>query len=123
MAMTGANMRMPPNQKMTNLFQQIDTANTGSINKDQFMQAFNTMNPPKGFQQMGAENVWSKLDSGNSGSVAKQSFIDTMKTLMHQVRQQPVAPAAAPAPANISPSMDGINAMPGVTGQIIRTDA
>lgn len=124
-AMTGASMRMPPSQKMSNLFQQIDTANTGSISKAQFNQAFSSMNPPKGFQQVGADGVWSKLDPNNTGSVSKQDFVNTMKEMMHQVRQHPVSPAeTAAAGTSISPSLDAMNALSGgAIGSIIKTTA
>lgn len=85
---SGASMRMPPSQKMANLFQQIDTANSGSISKTQFNQAFQTLNPPKGFQQMGASSVWSMLDPNGSGNVSKQDFVAMMTSLMSQVRHQ-----------------------------------
>lgn len=85
---SGASMRMPPSQKMTNLFQQIDTGNSGSITKAQFDQAFQTMNPPKGFQQMGSSSVWSMLDPNGTGSVSKQDFVNTMTSLMSQVRHR-----------------------------------
>ncbi|HXU93361.1 MAG TPA: EF-hand domain-containing protein [Gallionella sp.] len=83
---SGASMRMPPSQKMSNLFQQIDTSGTGSITKAQFDQAFQTLNPPKGFQQMGSNSIWSQLDPNGTGSVSKQDFINTMTSLMSQVR-------------------------------------
>lgn len=84
---SGASMRMPPSQKMNSLFQQIDTNNTGSISKDQFMQAFQTLNPPKGFQQLGANAIWAKLDANGTGSVSKQDFVNGMTSMMSQIRQ------------------------------------
>ena len=83
---SGASMRMPPSQKMSNLFQQIDVGNSGSIAKSQFDQAFQGMNPPKGFQQMGSGPVWLALDPGGTGSVSKQDFVKTMTALMSQIR-------------------------------------
>lgn len=87
-AMTGASMRMPPAQKMNNLFSQIDTSGTGSISKAQFEQAFNSMNPPSGFKSMGADAVFAKLDKNNSGSVSKQDFTSGMTQMMSEIRQQ-----------------------------------
>lgn len=81
-AMSGASMRMPPQQKMSNLFQMIDTAGAGSITKSQFEQAFNNMNTPAAFKAMGVEAAFAKLDPTNSGSVSKQDFIAGMKSIM-----------------------------------------
>jgi hypothetical protein len=44
-AMSGASAGMPPQQKMSNLFNQIDTSGSGSINQAQFDQAFQSFNP------------------------------------------------------------------------------
>lgn len=81
-AMSGASMRMPPQQKMSTLFQQIDTAGTGSITKSQFENAFNNMNPPAAFKAIGLDSVWAKLDPSGSGQASKQDFIAAMKTMM-----------------------------------------
>jgi Ca2+-binding EF-hand superfamily protein len=88
-AMSGASMRMPPNQKMTNLFSSIDTTNSGSINQSQFNQAFSTMNPPAAFKSQGAQAIWNQLDQNNTGSVSKQDFVGTMKQLMVSLRSDP----------------------------------
>lgn len=82
-AMTGASMRMPPSQKMSNLFDQIDTSGSGTITKQQFEQAFQSMNPSKGFQKMGADAIWAKLDPNGTGSVSKQDFVSGMTSMMH----------------------------------------
>ena len=84
---TGASMRMPPAQKMAALFDKIDTSGTGTMTKAQFEQAFQTANPPKGVQKMGADAIWAKLDPNGTGSVSKQDFVSTMTTLMSQIRQ------------------------------------
>jgi len=84
-AMTGASMRMPPSQKMSNLFDQIDTSGSGTITKQQFEQAFQSMNPSKGFQKMGADAIWAKLDPNGTGSVSKQDFVSGMTTMMSQM--------------------------------------
>jgi len=88
-AVSGASMRMPPMQKMTNLFNAIDTKGTGSISQGQFNQAFATLNPPAVFKAQGAQAIWSRLDSNNSGSVSKQDFVNTMKQLMVSLRSDP----------------------------------
>lgn len=84
--MTGASMRMPPQQKMTSLFEKIDTANSGSISQAQFTQAFQTMNPPSVFVKQGASAIWTQLDPSGAGSVSKQNFVGTMKQLMASLR-------------------------------------
>ncbi len=91
---SGASARMPPQQKMSNLFQQIDTTGKGSISKAQFVQAFNAMNPPEAFKAIGADAAFGKLDPNGTGSVSKQDFISGMKSMMthgHHRHQQPGA--------------------------------
>ncbi len=85
-AMTGASMGQPPQQKMTNLFAKIDTANTGNISQAQFTQAFQTMNPPGVFVKQGSNAIWTQLDPNGTGSVSKQNFVGTMKQLMASLR-------------------------------------
>jgi len=82
MAMTGASARMPPQQKMSDLFDKIDTSGTGSISQTQFDQAFQTMNPPAGVKAQGADSIWSQLDPNGTGSVSKSDFVSTMKSVM-----------------------------------------
>lgn len=80
--MSGASMRMPPQQKMSDLFQLIDTSGTGSITRSQFENAFNNMNTPSAFKAIGLDAAWAKLDPSGSGQVSKQDFIAAMKTMM-----------------------------------------
>lgn len=87
-AWSGASMRTPPTQKMAQLFDKIDTSGSGTVTKDQFEQAFSSMNPPAGFKQQGADNVWAKLDPNGTGSVSKQDFIDGMKSMRAEMRAQ-----------------------------------
>lgn len=84
-SMSGASTRMSPDQKMSNLFDTIDTSQSGSISKAQFEQAFQSMNPPVGFKSMGADAVFAKLDPNGTGSVSKQDFVDGMKKMMQQI--------------------------------------
>ncbi len=84
---SGASARMSPAQKMSNLFDKIDTSGSGTITKAQFEQAFQTMNPSKGFQQAGADAIWAKLDPNGTGSVSKQDFVSGMTAQMSQMRQ------------------------------------
>ncbi len=86
MAMSGASMRMSPQQKMTNLYQKIDTAGTGSITQSQLTQAFATMNPPPAFAKAGANAVYQQLDPNNTGSVSQADFVSGMKSMMVSLR-------------------------------------
>ena len=85
---SGASMRQAPAQRMTNLFNTIDTSGSGSITKAQFEQAFQSMNPPQGLQSMGADAVWNQLDPNNTGSVSKQDFVSTMTNVLSQMHAQ-----------------------------------
>jgi Ca2+-binding EF-hand superfamily protein len=87
-AISGASMRMPPQQKMSNLYSQIDTGGAGSITQPQFNQAFQTLNPPAVFQAAGANTVWNALDPAGTGQVSRQDFVNGMKNLMVQLRQE-----------------------------------
>ena len=84
--MSGASTRMPPQQKMTSLFQKIDTNGSGSITKDQLQQAFSTMNPPAPFANAGVDAVFSKLAPQGTGSVSQSDFVNGMKNLMVSLR-------------------------------------
>jgi Ca2+-binding EF-hand superfamily protein len=88
MIMSGASMRMPPQQKMTNLFNMIDTSGTGSINKSQLANAFQTLNPPLPFKKAGVDYVWGQLDPNNTGSVSQDAFVAGMTSLMASLRSQ-----------------------------------
>lgn len=136
---SGASMRMPPAQKMANLFQQIDTGNTGSISKTQFEQAFQTLNPPPAIKSMGADAVFSKLAPNGTGSVSRQDFINGMKSIMtNNHHHHGSAPAAQKDPAQETAAVQtltsSINAMTalgnpsapvpaGLTGSNINTSA
>lgn len=75
-AMSGASMRMPPQQKMSNLFQLINANGSGSITKAQFEQAFNSMNPPAAFKAMGVDAAFAKLDPAGSKSALQYLYAD-----------------------------------------------
>lgn len=120
---SGASMRTPPAQKMANLFQQIDTGNTGSISKAQFGQAFQTMNPPASFKSLGADAVFSKLDPNHTGSVSKQNFVSGMTSMMSQLRQSHQAGSQVDSFAQtLSNSVDTLNNL-GTTGTGFKTKA
>jgi len=100
--MTGASGRAPTRQKMSILFDKIDTTGSGSISKAQFSSAFQSMNPPRGFRSLGAGAVFAKMDPGQSGSVSRSDFLNTMSALSRQLQSHPAAPASAsssPTPA------------------------
>lgn len=85
-ATSGASMKAPPSKLMSQLFDKIDSGNTGSITKSQFESAFQNMNPPGRIKAMGADAVYSQLDPSGSGSVSKQDFVSGMKNVIAQAR-------------------------------------
>jgi Ca2+-binding EF-hand superfamily protein len=74
-AVSGASAGMPPQQKMSSLFDTIDTSGSGSITQAQFSQAFQTYSPPAVFQAQGADAIFATLDPNGTGSVSKQHFV------------------------------------------------
>lgn len=86
MVWSGASPPMPPQQKMTNLYNRIDTAGTGSITKSELDVAFKTLRPPAVFKNAGVDAIFSQLDPTGSGSVTKDDFINGMKALMVSLR-------------------------------------
>jgi len=98
-AMSGASTGMPPQQKMSNLFDQIDSSGSGSISQAQFNQAFQAFNPPAVFQQQGA--IFSQLDPSGNGSVSKQDFVSGMSSLMASLRAEGgTSSASGPSPTD-----------------------
>ena len=89
-AVSGASTGAPPQQKMSNLFDSIDTSGSGSITQSQFEQAFQTKNPPAVFQNQGAQAIFASLDPNGTGSVSKQDFVSTMSGLMASLRADPL---------------------------------
>ena len=107
---SGASGNMPPNQKMSSLFNSIDTSGAGSINQTQFNQAFQTLNPPAVFKAQGASAIWSALDPNGTGSVSKQDFVNTMKDLMAQLRADPTRTASPVDPGQtLGSSLQSLN--------------
>lgn len=98
-AMSGASAGMPPQQKMSNLFDSIDTSGSGSITQAQFEQAFQTRNPPAVFQKQGADATFAALDPSGTGSVSKQDFVSGMAKLMSSLRAENAA-GSAPSPSD-----------------------
>jgi hypothetical protein len=103
---SGASMSMPPQQKMSNLYSQIDTTGAGSINQSQFNQAFQTMNPPAAFKAAGSTAVWNALDPSGTGQVSRQNFVNGMKNLMVQLRQDSGTSGAAQTLASNTQALD-----------------
>ena len=112
-AMSGASAGMPPQQKMSSLFDKIDSSGTGSINQQQFAQAFQTLNPPPVFQQQGAGAIFGALDPNNTGSVSKSDFVRGMSGLMASLRAEGGSSAAsAPSPgASLASSLQSLSAL------------
>jgi hypothetical protein len=94
-AVSGASTSGPPQQKMSDLFDSIDTSGSGSITHSQFDQAFQSKNPPAVFQQQGADAIFAALDPNGTGSVSKQDFVSGMKQLMVSLRADDAAPAGS----------------------------
>src|ERR1017187_5574877 len=107
---SGASGNMPPNQKMSSLFNSIDTSGAGTINQAQFNQAFQTLNPPAVFQAQGANAIWSSLDPNGTGNVSKPDFVNMMKDLMVQLRADPTGAASPVAPGQtLDSSLQSLN--------------
>ncbi len=110
---TGASMSMPPQQKMSQLYDKIDTTNSGSVSQSQFNRAFQTMNPPAKLQAMGADQIWSKLDPSGTGSVSKHDFVNTMKGVTqgghHRHHRSGVAGGSAQAGQTAASATQALN--------------
>jgi Ca2+-binding EF-hand superfamily protein len=108
-AVSGASSAAPPQQKMSNLFDQIDTSGSGSITQAQFNQAFQTQNPPAVFQKQGADAIFASLDPTGTGSVSKQDFVSTMSGLMASLRADSPAKSASQPTDTLSASLQSLN--------------
>jgi hypothetical protein len=124
-AMSRASAGAPPQQKMSSLFDKIDSSGSGSITQGQFDQAFQTFNPPAAFAQQGSNAIFSTLDPNGTGSVSKQDFVSGMSELMASLRAEGTA-SSAPGPPpgdglasslqllnSIDPTTIPANALPG----------
>jgi len=113
-AVSGASSSGPPQQKMSDLFDSIDTTGSGSITKSQFDQAFQSKNPPAVFQKQGADAIFAALDPSGTGSVSKQDFVSGMKQLMATLRANDSAPAGSStsqASASVAASVQSLNSI------------
>jgi EF-hand domain pair len=111
-AVSGASSSGPPQQKMSDLFDSIDTSGSGSITQSQFDQAFQAKNPPAVFQKQGADAIFAALDPNGTGSVSKQDFVAGMKQLMASLRADDAAPAGSStsqASASLAASAQSLN--------------
>jgi hypothetical protein len=110
-AMSGASAGMPPQQKMSSLFDKIDTSGSGTISQAQFDRAFQALNPPSVFQQQGSDAIFSSLDPNGTGSVSKQDFVTGMSQLMASLRAEngtSSAPGLSPADS-LAASLQALN--------------
>ena len=82
-------------QKINNLFKQIDSSGTGRITKAQFEQSFNKLSLPSSIKGIGEDAAFSKLDPNGTGVVTKQDFIRGMQALMAH-KSTPVIKEIAP---------------------------
>src|ERR1700688_117136 len=108
-AVSGASSGAPPQQKMSSLFDSIDTTGSGSITQSQFEQAFQTKNPPAVFQNQGAEAIFASLDPTGSGSVSKQDFVSTMSKLMASLRSDGPAQSGSQPVDTLNASLQALN--------------
>ena len=108
-AVSGASTGSPPQQKMSNLFDSIDSSGSGSITQSQFMQAFQTKNPPSVFKQQGADAIYAALDPSGTGSVSKSDFVSTMSKLMVSLRAEASATSGSSAADSLSASVQSLN--------------
>ncbi len=108
-AVSGASSSGPPQQKMSSLFDSIDTSGNGSITQTQFDQAFQTKNPPAVFQQQGADAIFASLDPNGTGSVSKQDFVSGMSGLMASLRADNGGQSGSPSQNSLTASLQSLN--------------
>jgi hypothetical protein len=71
-----------PNLLMQNLFNEIDTSGSGSINKSELEQAVTTA----GGTAAAADALYAKLDPTNTGSVTEQHSVRTCLSCLSAIR-------------------------------------
>jgi hypothetical protein len=91
-------------QRMSSLFDSIDTSGSGSITQLQFNQAFQARTPPAGLQQQGAHAIFAKLDPDGTGSVSKQDFVSGMSKLVASLNADNAGASASPPSTSLAPS-------------------
>lgn len=105
---SGASYGAPPQQKMSNLFDSIDTSGSGTITQVEFTQAFQSKNPPAVFQKQGSDAIFSALDPSGSGKVSKQDFVSTMSKLMVSLRAEGMTQSGTAPSASVSASLQSL---------------
>ena len=111
-AMSGASgAGFSPLQKMTSLFNSIDTNGSGTIIKAQFNTAFATKNPPTVFKNAGADAIWAALDPGRTGSVNKDTFVSAMSGLMASLRAATPDRSSASAASSVDASLKALQVL------------
>ena len=106
-------------QKISGLFQQIDSSGTGRITKALFEQAFSKLNLPASVKGMGLEAAYKKLDPSGTGVVSKKDFIAGMESLIKQKNTQPQKPISAEVKATPAANAAvGSMATPGAPGKM-----
>jgi Ca2+-binding EF-hand superfamily protein len=88
--MTGPSAMAPTREKMTRLYNQIDTSGAGSISQSQFSSAFQSLAKPASFQALGASAVFSQLGGAAGGNVSRSEFINGMSALSARLKGQGV---------------------------------
>lgn len=121
-AMSGASAGMPPQQKMSSLFDKIDGNGSGTITQAEFNQAFQTFNPPAVFQQQGANAIFSQLDPSGTGNVSKQDFVSGMSRLMVSLRAEG-GTSSAPGPSSSGSVNGSLQFLNGIDPASIPSDA
>lgn len=108
---SGASPAMSPSQKMANLFDKMDNSGNGSITKNQFEQAFQTMNPPANVKSTGADTIFKLLDPHSSGQVSKTDFITSMTQILEQLNGQMSGSANGSASQTLTSGLNGLNSI------------
>ncbi len=108
-AVSGASSSGPPQQKMSSLFDSIDTSGSGSITQAQFDQAFQSKNPPAVFQKQGADALFAALDPNGTGSVSRQDFVSGMSKLMASLRADNAGQSGSPS--SLAASVQSLNSI------------
>jgi len=108
-AVSGASSSGPPQQKMSSLFDSIDSPGNGSITQAQFDQAFQNKNPPAVFQQQGADAIFTSLDPNGTGRVSKQDFVSGMSSLMASLRADNSSQSGSGSQNSLTASLQSLN--------------
>lgn len=104
----GASGRSHMGQKIADLFNQMDTNNTGSVTKAQFDSSFQSLNLPAHLKAQGAGAIFSKLDPHGTGAVSKRDFVAGMRSIAAKQSQELNQPAVAQA-ATVSSGVNALN--------------